>query len=203
MRAIINKLKGNHEIEFDPEMAPMCEHCIQSKSMTAQMGQGSECRALSPLNLVHIDLIIDSSHATEHTCMLVLVDDHSKYMGRRLKAIQSDQGTKWRSNEAIEWTYDKGIKWQMTVGYNSQQNRHVERMNWSLGEKMQVLLMQRRLSKRFWLYAIQAVAFKINLILSVDREFLYQAMFGKPPEKLMCLICIFGCLAWVNIPKVK
>ncbi|CCF50253.1 hypothetical protein NDA11_000327 [Ustilago hordei] len=34
-RAIINKLKGNHVVELDPEMAPTCEHCIQSKSTIA------------------------------------------------------------------------------------------------------------------------------------------------------------------------
>ncbi|SAM81920.1 uncharacterized protein UBRO_20258 [Ustilago bromivora] len=43
----------------------------------------------------------------------------------------------------------------------------------------------------------------MNLTPSVDNEFPYQNMFGKSPERLMGLICVFGCLAWVNIPKVK
>ena len=33
--------------------------------------------------------------------------------------------------------------------------------------------------------------------------FPYQVMFGKSPERLIRLLCIFGCLAWVNVPKVK
>ena len=125
---------------------------MQSKSMVARMGQGSGERAMGPLDLVHIDLIINSSQIMEYTCTLVLVDDYSKYVyvqpllrkshtfmqlkrivsyletqtNMTLKAIQSDQGTEWRSNEALEWTLEKGIEWQTTVGYNSQQNGWVE-----------------------------------------------------------------------------
>ncbi|KAJ1589284.1 hypothetical protein NDA15_004100 [Ustilago hordei] len=194
-RAIINCLKDNNTADLDPDTA----------------------------------MTFNSSHATEYMCTLVLVNDHSKYVymqpllqkshafpklktivsylktqtGRSLKAIQSDQGTEWRSNDALEWTHDKGIEWQMTMGYNSRQNRCVERMNRSLGEKMQTLLMQRRLPKSFWPYAIQATAFKMNLTPNIDSKFPYQAMFGKPLEQLMRLLHVFRCLAWVNIPKVK
>ncbi|KAJ1045346.1 hypothetical protein NDA10_007619 [Ustilago hordei] len=125
-------------------------------------------------------LMIDTSHATEHTCILVLVNDYSKYvyvqplvwksqafmqlkravtylktqMNRSLKAIRSDQGGEWKSHEALEWSQDKGIEWQTTVGHNSKQNGWVERMNRSLSEKMRALLMQRGLPKTFWPYAI-------------------------------------------------
>ncbi|SYW82245.1 uncharacterized protein UHO2_00730 [Ustilago hordei] len=102
---------------------------------------------------------------------------------RKLKAIRSDQGTEWKSNDALEWSLEKGIEWQTTVGYNSKQNGQVERMNRTLGEKMRMLLMQRRLPKKFWPYAIRAVAFKINLTPSVDNEFPYQAMFGNLERK--------------------
>ncbi|SYW81980.1 uncharacterized protein UHO2_00465 [Ustilago hordei] len=43
----------------------------------------------------------------------------------------------------------------------------------------------------------------MNLTPSVNNKFPYQAMFGKLPEWLMKLLCMSGCLAWVNIPKVK
>ncbi|SOV09582.1 uncharacterized protein UDID_19010 [Ustilago sp. UG-2017a] len=76
-------------------------------------------------------------------------------------------------------------------------------MNRTLGEKMRTLLMQRRLPKKFWPYAIRAAAFKINLTPSVDDGFPYQAMFGKSPERALKLLRVFGCLAWVNVPKVK
>ncbi|SOV08507.1 uncharacterized protein UDID_17414 [Ustilago sp. UG-2017a] len=228
-RAIVDKLKGEPVIALDPDTALTCEQCIQSKSTVAQMGRGSGERAARPLDLIHIDLIIDSSHVTEYTCTLVLVDDYSKYVhaqpllqkshtfiqlkrivsfletqaDRKLKAIRSDQGTEWKSNEALEWSLSKGIEWQTTVGYNSRQNGRVEQMNRSLGEKMQMLLMQRSLPKRFWPHAIRAAAFKLNLTPSVDGEFPYQLMFRKSPEQFICLMCVFGCLAWVNVPKAK
>ncbi|SYW81640.1 uncharacterized protein UHO2_00163 [Ustilago hordei] len=198
-RAIINKLRGEPVEALDPNTALTCEPCIQSKSMVARMGQGSGERAAGPLDLVHIDLIIDSSHVTEYTCILVLVDDYSK----TLKAIRSDQGTEWRSNKALEWTLGKGIEWQTTVGYNSRQNGQVEQMNRSLGEKMRTLLIQRNLPKVFWPYAIWAAAFKVNLTPNVDGEFPYQLMFRKLPECFIHLMHVFGCLAWVNVPKAK
>ncbi|SPC65169.1 related to retrotransposon protein [Ustilago sp. UG-2017b] len=207
-RAIVDKLKGESVIALDPDTALTCEQCIQSKSTVAWMGRGSGERAAGPLDLIHIDLTIDSSHVTEYTCTLVLVNDYSKYvhaqpllrkshtftqlkrivsfletqMDRKLKAIRSDQGTEWKSNEALEWSLSKGIEWQTTVGYNSRQNGQVERMNRSLGEKMRTLLMQRSLPKRFWPHAIRAAAFKLNLTPSVDREFPYQLMFRRSPE---------------------
>ena len=58
---------------------PMTQ-CIRSKSTVARMGKGSGNRACAPLDLIHVDLIINASHVTEHTCMLVLVDNHSKYI---------------------------------------------------------------------------------------------------------------------------
>ncbi|SOV02022.1 uncharacterized protein UDID_18936 [Ustilago sp. UG-2017a] len=172
LRLIIEKLKGEPVVALDPNTALTCEPCMQSKSTVARMGQGSGERATGPLDLIHIDLIIDSSHITEYTCILVLVDDHSKYVhvqplqrkghtfvqlkriisfletqtDRTVKAIRSDQGTEWRTNEALEWTLAKGIEWQTTVGYNSRQNGRVEQMNRSLGEKMRTLLIQRDLS---------------------------------------------------------
>ncbi|SOV04531.1 uncharacterized protein UDID_17116 [Ustilago sp. UG-2017a] len=228
-KVITSKLKDKHTMKLDPNTTLTCEQCLRSKSTSAWMGKGSGERAVGPLDLIHIDLIIDSSHVTEYTCMLVLVDDHSKYVyaqpltrkshafmqlkrivsfletqtDQKLKAIRSDQGMEWKGNDALEWSLEKGIEWQTTIGYNSKQNGWVERMNRTLGEKMRTLLMQRRLPKKFWPYTIRAVAFKINLTPSVDNKFLYQAMFGKLPERALKLLRVFGCLAWVNIPKVK
>ncbi|SOV04878.1 uncharacterized protein UDID_17223 [Ustilago sp. UG-2017a] len=221
-RAIVDRLKGEPVAALDPDTALICEQCIRSKSTAARMGRGSGKTAAGPLDLIHIDLIIDSSRVTEYTCTLVLVDDHSKYVhaqpllrkshaftqlkrtvsfletqtGRKLKAIRSDQGTEWKSNEALEWSLEKGIEWQTTVGYNSRQNGRVEWMNRSLGEKMQTLLMQRSLPKRFWPHAIRAAAFKINLTPNVDGEFPYQLMFKRSPKRFIRLMRVFGCLAW-------
>ncbi|SOV07319.1 uncharacterized protein UDID_18868 [Ustilago sp. UG-2017a] len=43
----------------------------------------------------------------------------------------------------------------------------------------------------------------MNLTPNVDGEFPYQLMFRKSPECFICLMCVFGCLAWVNVPKAK
>ncbi|KAJ1018436.1 hypothetical protein NDA18_006590 [Ustilago nuda] len=43
----------------------------------------------------------------------------------------------------------------------------------------------------------------MNLTPNVEGEFPYQLMFRKSPEQFICLMHVFGCLAWVNIPKAK
>ena len=79
-KSIIKKMGSTTQMDMDPDTALTCEQCIQSKSTAARMKQGSGKRAAAPLDLVHIDLIIDASHVTKHTCILVLIDDHSKYV---------------------------------------------------------------------------------------------------------------------------
>ena len=76
-KAITSKLKDKHTMKLDPNTALTCEQCVRSKSTSARMGKGSGERAVGPLDLIHVDLIIDSSHVTEYTCTLVLVDNHS------------------------------------------------------------------------------------------------------------------------------
>ncbi|SOV03025.1 uncharacterized protein UDID_18314 [Ustilago sp. UG-2017a] len=177
-RAIINHLKGDHPANLNPNAALTCEHCIRAKSTAARMGQGG-----GESKYVYVRSLLRKSHAFKELKSIIAYLETQA--GKSLKAIQSDQGTEWRSNDAHEWAHDKGIEWQMTVGYDSRQNGC------------------RRLPKRFWPYAIQAAAFKMNLTPSIDDEVPYQAMFGRSLERLMKLLCVFGCLSWVNIPKAK
>ncbi|KAJ1044892.1 hypothetical protein NDA10_002651 [Ustilago hordei] len=126
-RVIIDKLKGEPVAALDPDTALTCEQCIQSKSMVAQMGQGSGKTAAGPLDLIHINLIIDSSHVTEYTCTLVLVDNYSNFIPRDTDRQEAESypirsRNQMESNEALEWLLEKGIEWQTTIGYNSRQN---------------------------------------------------------------------------------
>ncbi|SOV07527.1 uncharacterized protein UDID_19208 [Ustilago sp. UG-2017a] len=100
-KAITSKLKDKHTMKLDPNTTLTCEQCLRSKSTSARMGKGSGERAVGPLDLIHVDLIIDSSHVTEYTCTLVLVNDHSKVQ----------QQTKWtgRENEQDPWREDENI----------------------------------------------------------------------------------------------
>ena len=228
-RKLLQLLKNERDIKLDAETPTNCAGCIQAKSTKARHGAGSGERADAPLDLVHIDLIIDSSRETEFTCTLVAVDDYSKYVyvqplvskadaflelqrmvsflelqtGRQLKALRSDQGSEWTKAEARIWARDKGILWQMTVSYDSKQNGRVERMNRSLQEKMRALLIQRKLPARFWPYALRTAAFLINLTPNVDDKIPYAQIFSKTPTRFIRLLRVFGCLAWVNIPKAK
>ncbi|KAJ1599524.1 hypothetical protein NDA14_003920 [Ustilago hordei] len=43
----------------------------------------------------------------------------------------------------------------------------------------------------------------MNLTPNMDNELPYQVMFSRSPDHFIWLLQVFGCLAWVNIPKVK
>ncbi len=228
-RKLIELLGKKSDIKLDPSTPLECSGCVQSKMTRARMGKGSGEVAAAPLDLLHIDLIIDGSRVSEYTCTLVVVDDYSKYVyvqplirksdafnelkravslletqtGRRVKAIRSDQGGEWASDAARTWSLQQGILWQKTTAYNSEQNGRVERMNRTLGERMRALLVQRRLPIRFWPHAIRAAAFKMNLTPNVDDRIPFEAMFKRSARRFAKLLKVFGCLSWVNVPKVK
>ncbi|SYW76942.1 uncharacterized protein UHO2_05659 [Ustilago hordei] len=89
-RVIADKLKGKPVAALDPDTALTCEQCMWSKSTATRMGQGSSETAMGPLDLIHIDLIIDSSHVTEYTCTLVLVDNHSNIQPPPVPTIEEE-----------------------------------------------------------------------------------------------------------------
>ncbi|KAJ1591495.1 hypothetical protein NDA12_000191 [Ustilago hordei] len=68
-----------------------------------------------------------SSHVTEYTCTLVLVDNYSNFIPRDTDRQEAESypirsRNQMESNEALEWLLEKGIEWQTTIGYNSRQN---------------------------------------------------------------------------------
>ncbi|CCF50983.1 uncharacterized protein UHOR_14721 [Ustilago hordei] len=78
-KAIIDKLNGKHIVELDLDTALTC----------------SVKRATRPLDLIHINLIIDSSHVTEYMCTLVLVDDHSKIQQQAKQTGEKNEQEPW------------------------------------------------------------------------------------------------------------
>lgn len=228
---LLELFKGAPGLDLNKHSSEACSSCHQAKGHRANMGKGSGERSAEPLDLLHIDLIIDSSKSslTEYSCTLVAVDDHSKYVyavplekksdafprlkdaiaflelqsGKTVKMIRSDNGGEWISNDAAIWAHDRGIVWQKTIAGVSEQNGRVERMNRTLEEKMRALLVQRHLPRSFWPHAMKAAAFIINLLPNVDGEIPYERMLGRPAKRWINMVKVFGCLAWVHIPKVK
>ncbi|SOV07446.1 uncharacterized protein UDID_18905 [Ustilago sp. UG-2017a] len=185
-------------------------------------------RAQAPLELVHIDLMTDLKGHPNYHHALVVVDDSSSYvyvkpllskaeafpalkawikaaeiaMDHMLKCICSDNGTEWSSFEAEEWKQEAGFRWQKTTPYISAQNGRAERMIRSLQERMHVMLVQRSVPKELWPYAIMAAGHTLNLTPSTEANRIpYEDFHRKSAHGLAKQLCVFGCLAWVHLPR--
>ena len=205
-----------------------CNCCSQAKQTRARMTSSKTERAQAPLELVHIDLMTDLKGHPNYHHALVVVDDSSSYVyvkpllskaeafpalkawikaaeiatDHMLKCIRSDNGTEWSSFEAEEWKREAGFKWQKTTPYVSAQNGRAERMIRSLQEKMRAMLVQRSVPKELWPYAIMAAGHTLNLTPSTEANRIpYEDFHRKSAHGLAKQLRVFGCLAWVHLPK--
>ncbi|KAJ1044307.1 hypothetical protein NDA11_004041 [Ustilago hordei] len=119
-----------------------------------------------------------------------------------LKCICSDHGAEWSSLAAEEWKQEAGFKWQKTTPYVSVQNQRAECTIRSLQEKMCAMLVQRSVPKELWPYAIMAAGHTLNLTPSANvNRIPYEDFYCKSAHGLAKQLCVFGCLAWVHLPK--
>ncbi|SPC60796.1 related to retrotransposon protein [Ustilago sp. UG-2017b] len=183
-----------------------CNCCSQAKQTRARMTSSKTERAQAPLELVHIDLMTDLKGHPNYHHTLVVVDDSSSYVyvkpllskaeafpalkawikaaeiatDHTLKCIRSDNGTEWSSFEAEEWKREAG----------------------SLQERMHAMLVQRSEPKELWPYAIMAAGHTLNLTPSANASRIpYEDFHRKSAHGLAKQLRVFGCLAWVHLPK--
>ncbi|SOV02228.1 uncharacterized protein UDID_19147 [Ustilago sp. UG-2017a] len=205
-----------------------CNCCSQAKQTHARMTSSKTERAQAPLELVHIDLMMDLKGHPNYHHALVVVDDLSSYVyvkpllskaeafpalkawikaaeiatDHTLKCIRSDNGTEWSSFGAEEWKREAGFRWQKTTPYVSAQNGRAERMIRSLQEKMCAMLVQRSVPKELWPYAIMAAGHTLNLTPSTEANRIpYEDFHHKSAHGLAKQLRVFGCLAWVHLPR--
>ncbi|SPC62380.1 related to retrotransposon protein [Ustilago sp. UG-2017b] len=205
-----------------------CNCCSQAKQTRARMTSSKTERAQAPLELVHIDLMMDLKGHPNYHHALVVVDDSSSYLyvkpllskaeafpalkawikaaeiatDHTLKCIHSDNGTEWSSFEAEEWKREAGFRWQKTKPYVSAQNGRAERTIRSLQERMCAMLVQRSVPKELWLYTIMAAGHTLNLTPSANASRIpYEDFHRKSAHGLVKQLHVFGCLAWVHLPK--
>lgn len=202
-----------------------CNTCTQGKQTRARMSASKSQPASAPLELVHIDLMTDfKGHANYHYA-LVAVDGFSSLIhaeplctksaalpalkrwiakmeratDRKLKALRSDNGGEWCSQEAWDWQTQEGFKWQKTVPGISAQNGVAERAIRSVQEKMRTMLIGRGCRRELWPFAIQAAAHVMNLTPSVTKEIPHEKFYGTTAHDLASRLRVFGCLAWIHV----
>ena len=84
----------------------------------------------------------------------------------KVKAIRSDGGGEYMSNEFKKYLEEHGIHHQATTAYSPQQNGVAERMNRTLGNLVLSMLHHKNIGKEFWAEALDTAVYVRNRVTS-------------------------------------
>eukprot|EP00171_Calliarthron_tuberculosum_P022896 IDg22896t1 len=125
--------------------------------------KSSHTRASGLLDLIHSDIAgplpVSSRGGAQY------YRHAERQTGRKIKALRSDGGGEYTSNEFQAYLDDNGIAQQLTVPYTPQQNGVAERMNRTLKDLMRSMLLHKNVSQDLWADAVVTAAkcwYKLN-----------------------------------------
>ena len=149
----------NHPDQF-------CEGCLLGKHFRKSFPRETTTRASKPLELIHTDVCgpIDPFSLGKNRYFLLFIDDFSrktwvyflkqkskvynvfkkfkalveKQSGYDIKAMRSDRGGEFTSNEFNEFCEENRIRRPLTLPYSPQQNGVAERKNRSILKRLEV-----------------------------------------------------------------
>ncbi|MCO5561557.1 hypothetical protein L7F22_015177 [Adiantum nelumboides] len=126
----------------------------------------------------------------------------------KVKSIRSDRGGEFLSeNFAPEnfarWCKSEGIRRQLTTPYPSSQNGVVERKNRTIMEMARAMLAHASLPRSYWAEACNTAVYIQNRSPTHALQDMtpFQAYYGRKPT--VSHFRVFGCSAFVHIPKEK
>ena len=204
-----------------------CGTCTQGK-MCQMCSRKPDERATAALEIVHCDLAGPISPVARDgfRYALCFVDDHSginmvyflkqksdtleatkKFFADvapygKVKRIRSDNGSKFMNKEFKSLLCTKGIKHETSCPYSPHQNGTVERSWRSLFEMARCLLLEAKLPKEFWTYAVMTAAYTRNRCYNnrLGKTPL-EAFIGKRPD--VSNMHIFGTTCYGYVQNAK
>ena len=179
-----------------------CDTCVQRK-MSQYRNREPDCRASSPLQLLHSDLAgpITPESKGGHKYAMVFVDDYSGDLGvyflknksdavrateqfladtapyGTVKRLRSDNGGEYISEEFKSVLLKNHIKHELSAPYSPHQNGTAERAWRSLFDMARCLLIDAELPKQLWTYAVMTSAYIRNRC--------YNPRTGKTPYEYL------------------
>ena len=92
--------------------------------------------------------------------------DSEKQLGRHIKALRSNRGGEYISNEFVSFLKEHGILSQFSAPRTPQQNGVVERRNRTLLDMVRSMTSLSTLPVSFWGYALETTAYILNMVPS-------------------------------------
>jgi hypothetical protein len=116
----------------------------------------------------------------------------------KLKALHTDWGGEFKSNEIKAFCEAHGIQRYLTAPYSPQQNGVVERRNQTVVAMARNMMKSKGMPGRFWGEAVSTTVYLLNRAptKSVVDMTPYEAWYGRKPS--VDHLCTFGCVAHVK-----
>ncbi|GJT43155.1 retrotransposon protein, putative, ty1-copia subclass [Tanacetum coccineum] len=127
----------------------------------------------------------------------VFKNEVENQLGNTIKALRSDRGGKYISQEFKDYLKACGIVQQLTPPYTPQHNGVSERRNHTLLDMVRSMMNLTTLSLSFWDYALDFVVRILNMVptMKVDKT-PYELWYGKIPN--LSYLKVWGCEALVK-----
>ena len=128
-----------------------------------------------------------------------------KELSTQVKRFRTDGGGKYTSENFAEYLKSEGILKEMTTHYTPHFNGVVERANSTIMERVQCLLDDAGLSKNHWAFVVSVAVNHTNRTLtrSAVSRTPYEVWHGSGKKLSVKHLCVFGCLAFMHVPKEK
>ncbi|KAI3768676.1 hypothetical protein L2E82_19506 [Cichorium intybus] len=209
----------------------VCKDCMVGKQTKEAIPRSSSWRAEEILELVHSDICgpINPISNTGKKYFLSFIDDYSrkgwvyllteksqalesfkdfkdkveKETGKVVKALRTDRGGEYLSNEFSKFCREHGIRRQLTTSFTPQQNGVTERKNRTVINMVVTLLSAKNMPKMFWAEATVWSFYVLNRSTTKALSDItpQEAWSGLKPT--VSHFRVWGCLAHVHIPKEK
>ncbi|GJU71042.1 retrovirus-related pol polyprotein from transposon TNT 1-94 [Tanacetum coccineum] len=118
-------------------------------------------------------------------------------LGKTIKAIRSDRGGEYISQEFKDYLKANGIVQQLTPPYTPQHNGVSERRNRTLLDMVRSMMNLTTLPLSFWDYALESATRILNMIPTKKEDKTpYELWYGKVPN--LSYLKVWGCEALVK-----
>jgi transposase InsO family protein len=215
-----------HDIPKIEHEDRICDSCLIEKQHRNPFPAESKYRADLPLELWHGDLYGPITPATHggNRYFLLLVDDCTRFMwlvlirskdetfeafkkvktaaeiekNNKLKALRTDRGREFTSNEFKQYCELLGVKQYLTAPYSPQQNGVVERRNQTVVGMARSLLKSMEVPGKFWGEAVSTAIYLLNRAptKSVVGKTPYEAYYNRKPS--VAHLRVFRCVRFIK-----
>ncbi|MCR9067182.1 MAG: hypothetical protein NXI00_24665 [Cytophagales bacterium] len=133
-------------------------------------------------------------------CYLDFKRTIERVTGSKILKVKTDGGGEYTSKHFENLLKTSGVTHIITTPYSPQQNGIAERLNRTLMVKARSMLFQHRLPLEFWAEAVNTANFLRNYsVCSTTEKTPFELLYGRKPD--YSILKIFGCIAWVRVPK--